>query len=119
MLDIVQELSKLSNVVSFTKPKQITEFWICQSWHNCCINLKVGIRAVPGSDRRERLVAIASIAPPKGALKDFETSQEARDVGVYPLVRGEAGRSAGTGGRPDLAYESLDSIPTCTCFFEK
>ena len=46
-------------------------------------------------------MAIASQALPKwGALKDTETPQQARRAGVYRVVRDEAGRSAGTGGRP-------------------
>ena len=64
----------------------------------------VGIRAVRDSSRHERLVAIASQALPMGGvLKDTETPQEARHVGVYLVVRDEAGRSAGTGGRPSQA----------------
>ena len=36
-------------------------------------------------------------------LKDIETSRHARRERVYPVFRDEAGRSAGTGGRPSEA----------------
>jgi len=53
-------------------------------------------------------VATASQAPSKrGCLKDTKTPHKARREGVCPVFRDEAGRSAGTGGRPSEAGRVL------------
>ena len=95
-------MSKLSKVVILGKPNKIAEFLIRLSWHAYC-KKKVGIRAVPDSLRHKRLVARASQPPRRGVPKDAKTPRKARRVGVYLVVRGGAGRSAGTGGRPNHA----------------
>jgi hypothetical protein len=36
ILDIVQNLSKMSKVGNFRKAKKIAEFWISKIWHESC-----------------------------------------------------------------------------------
>jgi|GEM_PF-6826285 len=67
------------------------------------------------SPRAARGDSLAS--PPKwGVLKDTETPQQARHAGVYIVVRDEAGRSAGTGGRPNEAEGALSRSSPLVAF---
>jgi len=76
---------------------------------------KIGIRADPDSSRRGRLVAIASVALPKRECG--RSLKPRRKRGVRECMqwsRDEAGRSAGTGGRPSEAGECAHSEPPDT-----
>ena len=110
-LELIRIFWTLSKVVQFVQSARIGR-WLyllgfvpLLGWHSYCMHClwnpsRPGFQS-PRAARGDSLDG----APKEGVLKDTETPQKARHVGVYPVVRDEAGRSAGTGGRPIGRWE--------------